>query len=70
MPIGPGGGRIQVDWVTSIGRPAVGMPNTVVHAVTYAATDGGQAIGTVDHSPQGRFLSDELRAVTLQIIHA
>lgn len=44
----------QVDWVTTIGQSAVRMPNAVVHAVTYTAPDGRQAIGAVDHSPPGR----------------
>ncbi|HEX8511309.1 MAG TPA: hypothetical protein VF635_17660 [Propionibacteriaceae bacterium] len=60
----------QVDWVSNLGRPAVRLRNTVVHAVTYTAVDGKQAIGTVDHGPPGRFLVDELRQVTLHLIHA
>ncbi|XKH54837.1 hypothetical protein LG284_07700 [Citricoccus nitrophenolicus] len=60
----------QVDWVKTVGRPAVKMRNDVTHAVTYTATDGRQAIGTVDHSAPGRFLRQELRQVTLHLIHA
>ncbi|MBB2988522.1 hypothetical protein FHW15_003705 [Terracoccus luteus] len=60
----------QVEWVTQIGRPAVRLRNAVTHAVTYTAKDGRQAIGTVDHSSPGRFLREDLRDVTLYLIHA
>lgn len=60
----------QVEWVTSNGRPAVRMRNRVVHAVTYTAPDGRQSIGTLDHWPSGRFLSDESLASTLHLVHA
>lgn len=60
----------QVDWTATIGRPAVHRRNAVVHAVTYTAPDGRQAIGTVDHSAPGRFLRDDLREVSLHLIHA
>lgn len=60
----------QVDWVTTVGRPAVKMRNSVTHAVTFTALDGRQAIGTVDHSAPVRFLREELRLVTLHLIHA
>lgn len=58
------------DWVKRIGRPAVKRRNAVVHAVTYTASDSTQAIGTADHSPPGRFLNQELRQVSLSLIHA
>lgn len=60
----------QVDWVASVGRPAVKRRNAVVHAVTYTASDGRQAIGTVDHSAPRRFLAPDLRQVTLHLIHS
>lgn len=60
----------QVDWVLSIGRPASRLRNAVIHAVTFTASDGKQAIGTVDHSAPGRFLVADLRAVTLSLIEA
>lgn len=60
----------QVDWISDVGRSAVRMRNGVVHAVTFAADDGQQALGTVDHTPPGRFLVDDLRQVTLHLIHA
>ncbi len=61
---------IKSDWVSNVGRPAVRMRNTVVHAVTYTAANGQQAIGTVDDGPSGRFLVDGLRQVILRLIHA
>ena len=60
----------QVNWVANIGRPAVKMRNGVVHAVTYTADGGQQALGTVDHTPPDRCLIDNLRQVTLHLIHA
>lgn len=60
----------QGNWVADVGRPAVKMRNAVVHAVTFTADDGQQALGTVDHTPPGRFLVDDLRQVTLHLIHA
>ncbi len=60
----------QVDWVSDVGRSAVRMRNGVVHAVTFTADDGQQALGTVDHTPPGPFLVDDLRQVTLHLIHA
>lgn len=60
----------QLDWVTNIGRPAVKKRNRVTHAVTFTASDGRQAIGTVDQSAPGRFLRAELREVALHLIHA
>jgi hypothetical protein len=42
----------------------------VIHAVTFTAADGKQALGTVDHSAPGRFLSADLRQVTLSLIEA
>lgn len=60
----------QEDWVQLSGRPASRSRNAVIHAVTYTAEDGRQAIGTVDHSAPGRFLVPELRKVTLALIAA
>jgi hypothetical protein len=60
----------HVDWVQFSGRPASRSRNAVIHAVTYTAEDGRQAIGTVDHSTPGRFLAPELRQVTLSLIQA
>lgn len=60
----------QAAWVRQFGRPASRRRNTVIHAITFTAEDGRQAIGTVDHSHPGRFLVPELRAVTLALIHA
>lgn len=60
----------QIEWVVNIARPAVQRRNAVTHAVTYTAPDGRQAIGTVDHGPPRRFLRNELREVSLHLIHA
>ena len=64
-------GRLdQVDWAKCTGRPAVKRRNLVIHGVTFTAGDGRQAIGTMDHSPPGRFLDDDLREVVLTLVHA
>ena len=60
----------QVDWVRDFGRPANRLRNEVIHAVTFTASDGKQAIGTVDRTAPVRFLLPELRAVTLALIEA
>ena len=60
----------QVDWVVNTGRPASRKRNAVIHAVTYTADDGKQALGTVDHSDPGRFLAPELQDVTRALIDA
>jgi DNA polymerase III epsilon subunit-like protein len=60
----------QLDWVALVGRQSVKRRNAVIHAVTYTASDGKQAMGTVDHSRPGRFLAPDLREVTLHLIHA
>ncbi|QYD72957.1 hypothetical protein KZJ38_25085 [Paraburkholderia edwinii] len=60
----------QADWVRDFGRPASRLRNAVIHAVTFTAPDGKQAIGTVDRTPPGRFLVPDLRAVTLALIEA
>lgn len=60
----------QVDWIRHVGRPANRLRNVVIHAVTFTAPDGKQAIGTVDKSPPGRFLVADLRSVTLALIEA
>ncbi len=60
----------QLEWVTREGRPAVRRRNAVVHAVMFTASDGQQAIGTVDHSPPGRFVTEDLRTVTRHLIGA
>lgn len=66
-----GRGLVHVtEWVTNTGRPAVKRRNAVVHAVTYTALDSKQAIGTAEHSPPGRFLNEDLRQVSLALIHA
>lgn len=57
-------------WVSQIGRPASQRRNAVIHAVTFTAEDGRQALGTVDHSTPGRFLAPEIREVTLSLINA
>lgn len=64
-------GRLdQVGWVQDIGRPAVKRRNAVAHAVTFTASDGRQAIGTMDHSSPGRFQDADLREVVLTLVHA
>lgn len=64
-------GRVdQVAWVHNVGRPASHRRNAVIHAVTFTAPDGKQAIGTVDSTAPGRFLGADLRAVTLVLIEA
>jgi hypothetical protein len=69
--LGKNNGRAdQVDWVRDFGRPASRLRNAVIHAVTFTAPDGKQAIGTVDNSLPGRFLAPELRSVTLALIEA
>ncbi|QZQ53806.1 hypothetical protein KZI27_10535 [Curtobacterium sp. TC1] len=60
----------QVDWVVNTGRPASRKRNAVVHAVTYMANDGKQALGTVDHSVPRRFLAPELQDVTRALVDA
>jgi hypothetical protein len=60
----------QATWAEQVGRPAAKLRNGVIHAVTFTATDGKQALGTMDHSPPGRFLEPELRGVTLALIEA
>ncbi|MDH0739912.1 MULTISPECIES: hypothetical protein [Achromobacter] len=60
----------QTDWVRDFGRPASRRRNAVIHAVTYTAPDRKQAIQTVDRTAPGRFLSPDLRAVTLSLIEA
>lgn len=60
----------QVNWVHDYGRPAVARRNAIIHSVTFTAPDGKQAIGTVDHTPPGRFLTPDLRAVTLALVEA
>jgi hypothetical protein len=60
----------QADWVRNVGRPASHLRNAVIHAVTFTAPDGKQAIGTVDRTAPGRFLVPDLRAVTLALIEA
>jgi hypothetical protein len=60
----------QVEWVLQIGRPAAKQRNAVIHAVTFTAPDGKQALGTMDHSAPGRFLAADLRQVTLSLIEA
>lgn len=60
----------QVDWVRDFGRPASRLRNAVIHAVTFTAPDGKQAIQTADRTPPGRFLASDLRAVTLALIEA
>jgi hypothetical protein len=60
----------QVTWVCDVGRPANRQRNAVIHAVTFTATDGKQAIQTVDGSLPGRFLAPKLRAVSLALIEA
>lgn len=67
---GAAGRTDQIEWVLHVARPAVKRRNAVTHAVTYTAADGRHAIGTVDHSAPGRFLRDELREVSLHLIHA
>lgn len=59
----------QVDWAVNIGRQAVKRRNSGIHAVTYTAADGKQAIGTVDGSLSVHFQSAELREVKLRLIH-
>ncbi|GAA3570374.1 hypothetical protein GCM10022197_28480 [Microlunatus spumicola] len=66
-----GAGRAdQVAWAEEAGRPAVKMRNAVVHAVTFTAQDGRQALGTVDRLPPTRFHVEDLRRVALHLIHA
>lgn len=60
----------QVAWVQDFGRPASRLRNAVIHAVTFTAPDGKQAIGPVDRRAPGRFLLPDLRAVTLALIEA
>jgi hypothetical protein len=64
------GRQDQVDWVLQIGRPASKRRNSVIHAVTFTAGDGKQALGTVDGSSPGRFLVPELQGVTGALIDA
>lgn len=59
-----------IHWTTTSGRPAVARRNAVIHAVTYTADDGLQAIRTRDHSAPGRFRNPELREVTLELVAA
>lgn len=38
----------QVQWVLEIGEPAVVRRNKVIHAVSFTAADGKQALGSLD----------------------
>ena len=60
----------QLTWVATSARPAAKRRNAVIHAVTFTADDGKQAIGTVDHSAPRRFLKRDLRDVTRDLIAA
>lgn len=60
----------QATWATDVGRPAVKVRNLIVHAITYTAGDGRQAIRTSDHSPPGRLLGQDLREVTFRLLEA
>lgn len=60
----------QLGWVEQVGRPAARQRNAVIHAVTYTAEDGKQALHTADHAAPGRFQTAELRAVVLALIEA
>lgn len=60
----------QLTWVAMNGRPAAKRRNAVIHAVTFTADDGKQAIRTVDHAAPGRFLAADLRDVTRELIAA
>ena len=60
----------QLTWVSQTGRSASRRRNAVIHAVTFTAQDGKQAIGTLDHSPPDRFLASDLRDVTRALIAA
>jgi hypothetical protein len=60
----------QISWVSQTGRPVSRRGNAVIHAVTFTAQDGKQAIGTLDHSPPDGFLATDLRDVTRELIAA
>lgn len=60
----------QVLWVIKDGRPASQRRNAVIHAITFTAEDGKQAIKTVDRSAPGRFLASDLRDVMRELIAA
>lgn len=60
----------QQAWISTSGRPALRRRNAVIHAVTYTANDGKQALGTVDHSRPRHFLTADLRNVTRDLIAA
>jgi hypothetical protein len=57
-------------WCSTVGRPAVDRRNKVIHAVTFTAADGLQAIGTVDHSPPSRFLEPDLMEIAGILVDA
>lgn len=60
----------QLGWVQTFGEPARDMRNSVLHAVTYTAEDGVQAIRSSHGPSYSRFLVPDLRAVTLALINA
>lgn len=56
-----------LEWILLIGRPAKDRRNEVVHAVTFTANGGVQAIGSVGGSPVERYLEPELLQVAGQL---
>lgn len=57
----------QVTWADDVGQPACRRRNDVIHAVTYTAPGGTQAIAPVDGN---RLLVPDLREVSRLLIEA
>lgn len=58
------------EWVDSYGYPANKHRNSVVHAITYTAEDGKQALMTTEKYGSKRLQNPELREVTRFLIEA
>jgi hypothetical protein len=60
----------QERWVEEYGKPVKELRNGVVHAVTFTAEDGSQAIMGTRKRGSERFQNPELREVTRRLIEA
>lgn len=58
------------EWVDSYGSPAKKHRNSVVHAITYTAEDGKQALMATERYGSKRLQNPELREVTRFLIEA
>ncbi|MGJ4070016.1 hypothetical protein ACN4DJ_02605 [Corynebacterium macclintockiae] len=58
------------EWVDSYGSPANKHRNSVVHAITYTAEDGKQALMTTERYGSKRLQNPELREITRFLMEA